>query len=552
MDNNLYNNNNRESNAPANEALNTPAASGMNVSAASDTQQNSTPLNNTAQNNQQQNNAPLNTAQYSTAPQNGNAPQYGAPAQNGGYNASHYTSGQYGSVNGGQPNGGNPNYGGQYGSHANYGSPDFSRYSGASSDYSSIPNNTVYIGNKDQKKKKDKAPKGRLGIGAIAAVVAVCMVFSGGAAFVGTMAANRLNASSVPTGTVDTGTTSSGTSAGTPSVIFQSFDNTNKTAGTYKQVAEAVTPTVVEIVTESVSTATTFWGGNYVTSGAGSGVIISSDGLIITNNHVVSGANTIKVTLKDGTQYDASLVGTDSDSDIAVIKIDATGLPCALVGNSDKLEVGDEVVAVGNPLGELGGTVTNGIISALSRDVNISGTEMTLIQTNAAVNPGNSGGGLFNMYGELIGIVNAKSTNTSSGTAVEGIGFAIPVNSATNVAEELVNYGYVRGKVMLGITYVEIDNAYDAMRYGVSDFGIYVVSSEYTDELRSGDRIVAVDDTQISDSSDLKGILQNHSDGDVLTLKVVRGGQYYDIKVTLHEYVPSSASNSSGAAKSGN
>ena len=180
-----------------------------------------------------------------------------------------------------------------------------------------------------------------------------------------------------------------------------------------------MTPTVVEIVTESVSTATTFWGGNYVTSGAGSGVIISSDGLIITNNHVVSGANTIKVTLKDGTQYDAKLIGTDPDSDIAVIKIEATGLPCALVGDSDKLEVGDEVVAVGNPLGELGGTVTNGIISALSRDVNIDGTEMSLIQTNAAVNPGNSGGGLFNMYGGLIGIVNAKSTSTSSGTAVD-------------------------------------------------------------------------------------------------------------------------------------
>ena len=144
-------------------------------------------------------------------------------------------------------------------------------------------------------------------------------------------------------------------------------------------------------------------------------------------------------------------------------------------------------MAVGNPLGELGGTVTNGIISALSRDVNIDGTEMSLIQTNAAVNPGNSGGGLFvNMYGELIGIVNAKSTSTSSGTSVEGIGFAIPVATATKVAEELVNYGYVRGKVMLGITYVDIEDAYTAMRYRVNDLGLYIVSSEYTDDLQSG------------------------------------------------------------------
>ena len=206
------------------------------------------------------------------------------------------------------------------------------------------------------------------------------------------------------------------------------------------------------------------------------------------------------------------------------------------------LNVGQEVVAVGNPLGDFGGSVTNGIVSGLSRDVTIGGTEMTLIQTNAAVNPGNSGGGLFNLYGELIGIVNAKSSTTSSGTSVEGIGFAIPIDTAINVATELTNYGYVRGRVMLGISYIDISDVWTANRYRVSSLGVYVVSSEYEEnDLRNGDRIVAIDDTEVEYSSDIKAALKGHSVGDVLTIKVVREGKYVDVKVTLHEYVPATA-----------
>ena len=239
-------------------------------------------------------------------------------------------------------------------------SPDFSKYRDTASNYVHVPRQTVYINN-NPSKKKAKAPKARRGAGAVAAIVAVCMVFSGGAAFAGTYAANRMNGSKV----VASGNSGSSNNTGSPSVIFQSFGNGNKTAGTYEQVAAAVTPTVVEITTESVATDNSFWGGSYIVSGAGSGVIISEDGLIITNNHVVSGANAIKVKLNDGTEYDATLVGTDSDSDIAVIKVNATGLPCALIGDSDTLNVGQEVVAVGNPLGEFGGSVTNGIVSGL-------------------------------------------------------------------------------------------------------------------------------------------------------------------------------------------
>lgn len=418
-------------------------------------------------------------------------------------------------------------------------SSGFAKYRDTASNYAHVPRQTVYINNNPSK--KGKTQKAKMSAGAVAAVVALCMVFSGGAAFVGTYAANKLSADNTVSGGVST-------NAGSPSVIFQSFSSGNKTAGTYEQVASAVTPTVVEITTESVTTDTysSFWGGgSYIVSGAGSGVIISEDGLIITNNHVVSGASTINVKLTDGTEYVASLVGTDSDSDIAVIKIDATGLPCALIGDSDELNVGQEVVAVGNPLGEFGGSVTNGIVSGLSRDVNIDGTEMNLIQTNAAVNPGNSGGGLFNLYGELIGIVNAKSSTTSSGTSVEGIGFAIPIDTAINVATELTNYGYVRGKVMLGISYIDIDDAWDAARYRVSALGVYVVSSEYEEnDLRSGDRIVAIDDTAVEYSSDIKTALKGHSVGDVLTVTVVRDGKYVDVDVTLHEYVPTSSTES--------
>ena len=409
---------------------------------------------------------------------------------------------------------------------------DFSRYQNTQSSYTQIPpRETVYINNQPQQEqgraKKEKAPKGRLGIGAVACIVAVCMVFSGGAAFAGTYFANRLSG---------TGSAGGSVSSGRPSVVFQSITNENKAPGTYGQVADAVTPTVVEITTESISTSSTFWGGNYVTSGAGSGVIISADGMIITNAHVVNGANTIRVTLKDGSEYQAELIGIDSDSDIAVIKVDGKDLPFALTGNSDTLEVGDEVMAVGNPLGELGGTVTNGIVSALSRAVNIDGTEMTLIQTNAAVNPGNSGGGLFNMYGELIGVVNAKSTSTSSGTSVEGIGFAIPINTATKVASELVNYGYVRGKVMLGINYVDISNTYDAMYYGVNALGMYI-AKDYGD-FKSGDRVTAIDGKEVTYSADLKSALKDYQVGDEVTIKVVRKGQYVDVKITLKEYVP--------------
>ena len=301
--------------------------------------------------------------------------------------------------------------------------------------------------------------------------------------------------------------------------------------GTYTAVAEKAKPTVVEITTEIVSNHSYFQ--QYVESGAGSGVIISTDGYIITNNHVIEGASKITVRLTTGTEYEAVLIGTDSQSDIAVLKVDATGLPYATIGDSSKLAVGEEVLAIGNPLGSLGGSVTNGIISALDRDITIDGQKMQLLQTNAAINPGNSGGGLFNMNGELIAIVNAKSY----GDAIEGLGFAIPINYAHEVAQELLKNGYVSGRPAIGISYIEIDDYMDLMRYRVSSYGIYVYDGGET-PLENGDRIVRFGDYEVQNAANLKSAIQSYNVGDTVNVTVVRGGQYTELSVTLIEDKP--------------
>lgn len=301
--------------------------------------------------------------------------------------------------------------------------------------------------------------------------------------------------------------------------------------GDYTAVAEKTKPTVVEITTEMVSNSTFFQ--QFVQSGAGSGVIISADGYIITNNHVIDGATKITVRLTTGTEYAATLVGTDAQSDIAILKVDATNLPFATIGDSSALLVGEEVLAIGNPLGELGGSVSNGIISALDREITVGGQKMRLLQTNAAINPGNSGGGLFNMRGELIAIVNAKS----SGESIEGLGFAIPINYAHEVAKELLKNGYVTGRPAMGISYIAIDDYMDVMRYGVPSYGIYVYDGGET-ALENGDRIVRIGDYEVQNEETLKSAIQNYKVGDTINVTVVRGGQYTDLSVTLIESKP--------------
>ena len=374
-------------------------------------------------------------------------------------------------------------------------------------------------------KKRRKHSGGRIVRSAVALVLAAAMGFAGG--FVGARVGNAGN-----------------------KVVIQQVERTDSSAAsgtavasggmTTSQVSEMVSPSVVVITTEQVVYSQWSWyGQNQVESGAGSGVIISSDGYILTCAHVVSGASQITVTIGD-TDYTATVVGEDDTSDVAVLKIDATGLTPATVGDSDSLSVGDSVLAVGNPLGELGGTVTSGIVSALNRSVTIQGTSstntMSLIQMDASVSPGNSGGGLFNMNGELIGLVNAKSSSSDA----EGLGFAIPINDAIQVAQDLLENGYVSGRPYMGITYIAVTDAQTAAQLNVNAYGVYVVDVVQggpADKagLKAGDRIVSIDGTEIAQKDDLGTLMQQHTAGDILSITVARDGQMQTVSLTLGE-----------------
>ena len=295
------------------------------------------------------------------------------------------------------------------------------------------------------------------------------------------------------------------------------------------EIAALASSSVVEIYTESVTNSGRM--GQFVTEGAGSGVIISTDGYILTNNHVIEGSSKISVRLNTGADYEAALIGRDSQTDLAVIKISETGLQPAVFGDSDSLQVGELVVAIGNPLGKLGGSVTEGIISALSRNIEIDGHMMTLLQTSAAVNPGNSGGGLFNSYGELIGVVNAKS----SGTDIEGIGFAIPANLAKSIAEAIVQNGFVPGRVDFGATLINVLDNWTAMMYRVQTPGVYVSQADQDTSLRAGDRIISINGREIGSVADVTDLLGSLAVGDVLSIKLSRGGSITTVSHTLKQ-----------------
>lgn len=372
--------------------------------------------------------------------------------------------------------------------------------------------------------------KKKKGNGAIAAVLVVCILISGVLGFGGGLLANRLTATTTPDGGL------------TVQKVVNTAEGVSKTdtSGTMttEQVAEAVADSVVEITTEVVQTGS--FTRQYITSGAGSGVIISENGYIVTNNHVIEDASKITVTLKNGTSYDAAFIGTAYPTvDIALIKIDAANLKPAVLGDSDSLKVGQDAVVIGNPLGQLGGSVTNGILSSLSRDLSIDGVTMNLLQTDAAINPGNSGGGMFNTKGELIGIVVAKSTATE----IEGLGFAIPVNQVSDVLGDLTEYGYVRGIIEVGMSMIDITSNQMAMMYRVDETGVYVQSVERGSAaedagLQSGDRIISIDGTEVSTSDDVKAVFKEHKVGDKVKVKVARGSQSGEVELTLTESVP--------------
>lgn len=300
------------------------------------------------------------------------------------------------------------------------------------------------------------------------------------------------------------------------------------------KIAAAAADSVVEITTEQITTNGRMQ--QLVSTGAGSGVIISDNGYIITNNHVIADAQNITVTLRNGEQYDASLVGTDEKTDVAVIKIEATGLTAASIGSSANLNVGQNVVVIGNPLGQLGGTVTTGIISALDREISVDGTTMTLLQTDAAINQGNSGGGMFNANGQLIAVVNAKSL----GTGIEGLGFAIPIDTAVTVANDLIKYGFVQGRVELGINLLEISDEISAWMYKVNNLGVYIYSvnegsGAESAGLKSGDLILTIDGNAVSTTDDITKVLDQKSVGDSVTLTIDRSGKQGTVTIVLQQ-----------------
>lgn len=311
---------------------------------------------------------------------------------------------------------------------------------------------------------------------------------------------------------------------------YEQTGNVGDTDLSLPDVAELVKDSVVEIKTKVL---VDYYYTQKLEAGAGSGVIFSKDGYIVTNNHVIDGAQTVSVRLNSGKLYEAKIVASDSQSDIAVIKINAeTELTAAHLGNSNNVRVGEAVIAIGNPLGTLGGSVTDGIISSLPRAIYMDNGIMTLLQTNAAINPGNSGGALFNMRGELIGIVNAKI----AAKEVEGIGFAIPINNAYDIFCDLVEHGYVTGRPDLGLACVE---QVSMVGFGSYRVYVYITESRLTKDLVYGDRLVSVNGIEISEISDINYALYRKNIGDEVEVVASRGGEKITVTIKLAEYVPS-------------
>ena len=304
---------------------------------------------------------------------------------------------------------------------------------------------------------------------------------------------------------------------------------------TPSQVYAANVNSVVAI--SSTIQASSYYG---VTEGTatGSGFILTEDGYVITNHHVVDGATSVSVITHDGSEYPASIVGTVADNDIAVLHIDATGLPAVTIGSSDNLIIGDMVVAIGNPLGTLTSTQTVGYVSGKDRDVTTDGSIMSMIQTDAAINSGNSGGPLFNMYGEVVGVTTAKYSGTSgSGATIEGIGFAIPINDVMGMINDLIDYGYVTG-AYLGVTVTNTDEE-SATMFGLP-IGAYVMTVEKGGSAdRAGiqpkDIIIDLGGHEVKGITTLTRALRNFKAGDTTTVTVIRSGGQMELEITLDE-----------------
>ena len=309
--------------------------------------------------------------------------------------------------------------------------------------------------------------------------------------------------------------------------------------------AEVYAANVNSTVGITTSVTTNFWGFQTTSAASGSGFILTGDGYVLTNYHVIESSNSISVTLYDGKSYDAVLIGYDESSDIAVLKIDAEGLTPVVLGDSDNLNVGDSVVAIGNPLGELTFTMTAGVVSALDREITLSNSvTMNLIQTDCAINSGNSGGALFNLYGEVIGITNAKYSGSGSGASIDNIGFAIPINHVRGIVESIIENGYV-AKPYIGVIVSDVSE--ETMGYGLpAGAAVKAVSEDSPAEkagLQVNDIITAVNGKEISGRTGLSEAVSAASVGDTLTLTVYRQGNTISVDVTVGEQIQSALAN---------
>ena len=378
-----------------------------------------------------------------------------------------------------------------------------------------------------------KPKKNRTGA-KVTALVLSCALVGGAMGFGGSALQNHLAAKNADT-----------EEAQQASVVYEGSRETSVINIAQIDTSKEMTP--AEVYAQNVnstvgirtSITTNYWGYQTQAAAAGSGFILSADGYILTNYHVVEDSNSITVSLYDGTEYDATLVGCDESNDIAVLKIDAEGLTPVVLGDSDNLNVGEEVVAIGNPLGELTFSLTTGVVSALNREVTLSSNvTMNLIQTDCAINSGNSGGALFNLYGEVIGITNAKysSSSSSSEASIDNIGFAIPLNHVKNIVKSIIETGSIT-KPYIGVTVSSVSS--EAQAYGLPT-GAAVRSVEADSPaakagLEENDIITEVDGTAINSSTELVNYVGEKTPGDELTFKVYRQGEELELTVTIGE-----------------
>ena len=384
-----------------------------------------------------------------------------------------------------------------------------------------------------EQKPKKKKQKRCIGFTAAVCLMVVCSILGGiiGGIVYGMVldSADKPNSSNVYDGS-------------RPSTVIDVNEIDTSKAMTPAEVYAKNVNATVGISTSIVST--NFWGYQSTASAAGSGFVYSDDGYIVTNYHVIQKASTIQVSFYDGTSLPAMIVGVDESNDLAVLKVEAKNLPTVIIGDSSNLNVGDTVVAIGNPLGWLSFSLTSGVISALEREITFSdGLTMNLIQTDCTINSGNSGGALFNMYGEVIGITNAKTSgSSSSGVTIDNIGYAIPFNHVREIIDSIIEKGYI-AKPYIGVTIVSVTE--EMQSYGLPQ-GASIQSTEPGSPAEKAgllryDIVTQINDEQIEDHTQLKKIVSESAPGDVLRLVIWRNGQVIELELTVGEAIQQTA-----------